>query len=131
MILSIELKMLLYSVILGIVHLLITAALSTKERGLAWNVSARDQPTKELSGVAGRVSRGFTNFKETFSFFAAAVIIVQFTTMANHTSGLGAQLYFWARLLYIPIYAAGIPFLRSIVWTISLIGIIMVLSSII
>jgi uncharacterized MAPEG superfamily protein len=131
MILSIELKMLLFSVILGIVHLFFTALLSTKERGMAWNMSPRDQPAKELTGVAGRVSRAFKNFKETFSFFAAAILIVQITTLANSTTALGAQLYFWARLVYIPIYALGIPFVRSVVWMVSIIGILMVISAVI
>jgi uncharacterized MAPEG superfamily protein len=124
-----ELKMLLYSVILGLVHLMLTAHLSTMQRGVKWNLSPRDENTTPLTGVAGRISRAFNNFKETFSFFAAAALVVQITTMGNSTSALGAQLYFWARLIYIPIYAAGIPVLRSIVWLISLVGIVMVLTA--
>ncbi|WP_176717045.1 MAPEG family protein, partial [Xanthomonas translucens] len=36
-----------------------------------------------------------------------------------HTA-LAAQLYFWARLAYVPLYAAGVPYLRSLVWAVSL-----------
>lgn len=128
MVLSIELKMLLYSVILGIVQLLIATQAITAQRGMAWNISARDQKMPELTGLAGRLDRVFKNFKETFVFFAAAIVMVQITTMANPTSALGAQIYFWARLIYIPVYAAGIPILRSLIWLVSLIGLIMVLS---
>jgi len=38
-------------------------------------------------------------------------------------------LYFWARVAYVPLYAAGVPYLRTLVWTISLIGLVMVLAA--
>jgi uncharacterized MAPEG superfamily protein len=129
MILSIELKMLLYSVILGFAQLFLVAHMKTKQNGMSWNLSPRDQKTPELTGVGGRLERAFKNFKETFSFFAAAIIIVQITSMGNNVSAIGAQMYFWARLLYVPLYAAGIPGLRSLVWLISLIGIFMVITT--
>ena len=129
MVLSIELKMLLYSVILGFVQLFLVSAMSSQQRGMAWNMSARDVPAPPLTGVAGRLERAFKNFKETFSFFLAAAVIVQFLTSGNSTSAMGAQMYFWARLLYVPIYAAGIPMLRSLVWLVSVVGIFMVISA--
>ena len=131
MILSIELKMLLYSAILGIVHLLAVSTLSTMQRGLKWNISSRDQKALELTGVAARMERAFKNFLETFPFFIAAILMVQLTQMQSSNSMLGAQLYFWARLLYIPIYAAGITMVRTLVWAVSFIGLMMVLFSLI
>lgn len=131
MILSIELKMLLYSVILGIVQLLTASLLSTLQRGVKWNISSRDQKAPELTGVAARMDRAFKNFMETFPFFVAAILMVQVTTMQNSNSMIGAQLYFWARLLYIPMYAAGITGVRTLVWSISFIGLIMVITSLI
>ena len=131
MILSIELKMLLYSVILGIVQLLTASLLSTLQRGVKWNISSRDQKAPELTGVAARMDRAFKNFMETFPFFVAAILMVQLTQMQSSNSMLGAQLYFWARLLYIPIYAAGITMVRTLVWAVSFIGLMMVLFSLI
>ena len=103
------------------------STLSTMQRGLKWNLSSRDQKAPELSGVASRMERAFKNFLETFPFFIAAILMVQFTQMQDSNSMLGAQLYFWARLLYIPIYAAGITVIRTLVWGVSFIGLIMVL----
>jgi len=40
---------------------------------------------------------------------------------------LAVQLYFWARLAYVPLYAAGIPYVRSLAWVVSLVGILMLL----
>lgn len=129
MVLSIELKMLFCSVILGIIQLLFAAHLSTMQRGIHWNVSPRDEKMPELTGVAGRVDRAFKNFMETFPFFIAAVLMVQITTLANTTTALGAQLYLYSRVIYLPLYALGVPYLRSLVWGISLLGIILVMSA--
>ena len=61
--------------------------------------------------------------------FAAAVLAVVAVDRADAQTALGAQLYFWARVAYIPLYAAGIPYLRSVVWGVSLVGILMVLAA--
>lgn len=131
MILSIELKMLLYSIILGLVQLMAAAQTATKQKGMAWNLSPRDQDKNgpELTGLAGRLDRAFKNFMQTFPFFVAAILIVQITTLANGVSNTGAQIYFWARVVYLPLYAFGIPGVRTAVWLISMIGLIMVLSA--
>lgn len=129
MILSTELKMLLYSSILGIVQLLLATHFATLQRGLKWNLSPRDEKVPELTGVAGRLSRAFKNFMETFPFFIAAIIMVQITQMHSTTSSIGAMIYFWARLVYVPLYAAGVPGIRTLVWLISFIGIVMVLAA--
>lgn len=129
MVLSIEMKMLFWASVLGIVQLLLATAFATKERGISWNVSARDQKMPELTGVPARLDRAFKNFMETFAFFAVGALIVQITGMANITSSLGAQLYMGARVLYVPIYALGIPVIRSLIWLVSLIGLLMVLSA--
>jgi len=129
MVLSTELKMLFYSAILGIIQLLLAAHFSTLQRGVKWNLSPRDEKVPELTGVAGRLDRAFKNFMETFPFFIAAIIMVQITQMHSTMSSMGAMIYFWARLVYVPLYAAGIPAVRTLVWTVSLVGLIMVMAA--
>ncbi|MEO7062778.1 MAG: MAPEG family protein [Dokdonella sp.] len=119
---SIELKVLTWSIILGLVHVLIAAALSTRQRGLTWNVGARNGAPRPLTGVAARVDRASRNFLETFAFFAAAVLAVVIAQKTSPATALGAQIYFWARLAYLPVYAAGIPYLRTLIWAVSLWG---------
>ena len=119
---SVELKMLAWSIILGVAHVLIAATLSTQQRGLAWNVSARDGAAQPLTGVAARVDRASRNFLETFAFFAAAALAVVIAHRTSPATALGAQLYCWARLAYLPVYAAGIPYLRTLIWAVSLWG---------
>lgn len=129
MVLSTELKMLFYSAILGIIQLLIAASLATSQRGVKWNLSPRDEKQPELTGVAGRMDRAFKNFMETFPFFITAILIVQITQMQSSASTYGAMIYFWARLVYVPLYAAGIPVVRTLVWSLAFIGIIMVMTA--
>ncbi|MBJ6980032.1 MAPEG family protein [Luteimonas sp. MC1895] len=124
-----ELQMLAWAIVLGLVHLMLDAAMKTSERGLAWNASARDGEAKPLGPVAGRVNRAWQNFLETFPMFAAAVLAVVAAGRTGDQAALGAQLYFWARVAYIPLYAAGIPYVRSLVWGVSLVGIVMVLAA--
>jgi len=123
----IEIQMLAWSIALGLAHVLVGAGLMTGQRGLKWNASARDGEARPLTGVAARMDRALRNFLETFPFFAAAVLAVVLTDQTGSDTALGAQLYFWARLAYLPIYAAGVPYLRSLVWVVSLWGLLQVL----
>lgn len=123
----IELKMLAWSIALGVFHVLLGAALTTRQRGLAWNVGARDATLPPLQGAAARVDRGLRNFLETFPFFAAAVLAVVWLDRGDATTALGAQCYFWARLAYVPVYAAGVPYLRTVIWAVSLWGLLQLL----
>lgn len=124
---SIEIQMLCWSTALGILQLLIAATMALIEQGLPYNVSARDEAGPAMGKVGARLVRAFRNFLETFPLFAAAVLAVTVLNKEDATSDLGAQIYFWARLAYVPLYAAGIPFLRTLVWAVSLAGVIMVL----
>jgi len=117
---SIEIRMLAWAILLGIVQLLLAAAFVTAQRGLKWNAGARDAQLPPPSGVAGRLDRALRNFLETFPFFAAAVLAVVAMGKGSAHTALAAQLYFWARLAYVPLYAAGVPYLRSLVWVVSL-----------
>lgn len=123
----IELKMLAWSVALGLVHVLLGAALTTRQRGLKWNVGARDAALPPLTGAAARVDRALRNFLETFPFFAAAALAVVMLERGDASTALGAQCYFWARLAYLPVYAAGIPYLRTLIWAVSLWGLLQLL----
>lgn len=126
---SSELMWLGWSVVLGLVYVLVAAALGTWQRGLMWNVGNRDGVAKPLTGAAARAQRASRNFLETFAFFAAAMLAVVLAHKSNTWSVLGAQIYFWARVVYLPVYVVGIPYLRTLVWAASLWGILQVLET--
>jgi uncharacterized MAPEG superfamily protein len=123
-----ETTMLLWSVVLGLEQLVIASMAMNRDVGLPYNLSSRDvPPAAPVSTMAGRLVRAFSNFRETFGFFAVAVLLVLMLNRHDQTSALGAQLYFWARLIYVPVYALGIQVVRTVVWAVSIIGLVMVL----
>ncbi|HEY0333567.1 MAG TPA: MAPEG family protein [Stenotrophomonas sp.] len=125
--LPVELRVLAWSVALGLLQLMLAAGASTAQRGSKWNVSARDGTPPALAGVAARLDRALRNFLESFAFFAVAALAVVAAQRTDGHSALGVQLYFWARVLYVPLYAFGVPVVRSLVWTVSIVGIVLVL----
>jgi uncharacterized MAPEG superfamily protein len=124
---SVELKYLGWSVYLGLVYVFLAAALATQQRGLKWNAGNRDGDAKPLTGAAARATRANLNFLETFPFFAVAVLGLAHQRLGTPHTALGAQLYFWARVVYLPVYVAGIPYVRTLVWAVSLWGLLQVL----
>ena len=124
---TVEFICLAWSVLLGLVHILIAGQARTKELGLKWNAGARDGVQPSLSPITNRLLRAQANFFETFPLFTAAILITSTTQLYSVYSHWGAILYLIARVVYLPLYAYGIPYIRSIVWMISLIGILLVL----
>lgn len=124
-----ELCLLAASVALGLLQIAIAATGSVVQRGLGWVASARDGEARLLTGVAGRLDRARGNFLETFPLFAVAMLLALALQRHNGMLVLGARLYFWARVAYLPVYAAGIPYLRTLIWTVSIVGIVMVLAA--
>jgi uncharacterized MAPEG superfamily protein len=125
---SIELKILAWTVVLGLFHVAIAATLATQQRGLKWNAGNRDGEVKILTGIAARADRASRNFLETFPFFAVAVLALAVKGSADAHTAFGVELYFWGRLVYLAVYLAGIPYLRTVVWAVSIWGLIMLIA---
>jgi uncharacterized MAPEG superfamily protein len=122
----VELELLLAAVIVGLVQIMWAAAAgSGGERNFGWLVGPRDDP-KPVGVVAGRLDRAVKNFLETFPLFATAVVAVVLAGKTGTLTLYGAALYVIARALYVPLYASGVAVARTMVWTASVIGIVMV-----
>ena len=124
-----ELRWLAFSILLGLLYVFVAAGLATRERGLKWNAGNRDGAGQPLTGAAARAARANANFLETFPFFAAAVLAVVAAGAHTPHTAIAAQLYFWARLLYLPVYIAGIPYVRTAVWAVSVWGLLQVVEA--
>jgi uncharacterized MAPEG superfamily protein len=122
-----EYQMLIWSVILGLAQLVIHVLAAIKVRGLGWAFSPRDSEQAPLPGTGGRLDRAFYNFLETFPFFAAAVLLCGILGVHSALTTWGAMLYFWARVAYLPVYALGLPVVRTGVWGVSVVGIVLML----
>jgi uncharacterized MAPEG superfamily protein len=122
-----ELRMLAFSIVLGFVHIILASHAKSNVYGYRWSAGPRDQAMPPLSGVAGRLDRALRNFGETFPLFTAAVLIAQVSDRHNAFTLWGAQLYFWARIAYLPLYAFGVPLIRSLAWNVAAAGIFLIL----
>jgi uncharacterized MAPEG superfamily protein len=122
-----ELSLLALCVCLGFVHIVAASHSASLQRGYRWSASARDEPMEPLHGVAGRLDRALKNYLETFPLFAAVVLAAHVSSRHNALTEWGAQLYFWGRVVYLPLYAAGIPLVRSLAWNVATLGILLFL----
>jgi len=121
---SIELQYLIFAIFLVLLQMVFQSTAGFLANGLAGAAGSRDDEVL-TEGIGGRFERAYYNMLETFPVFAALVLIIQITESWTSTSALAVQIYFWARVAYIPLYVVGIPFLRTIVWLGSMVGILM------
>ena len=126
---SLELHCLAWASILGLAHIFIAGNARSKELGVKWNMGARDEKVKDLSPVTQRLLRAQSNFFETFPLFASAVLIVAVSHSYSVYSYWGSLIYLLARIIYLPLYALGIPVVRTITWLLSIVGLLLVLMS--
>jgi uncharacterized MAPEG superfamily protein len=112
---TVELTLLAWATVLGLLHAVATGQYTTL------------QHARPLSGIGARVERAFTNYMQTFPFFAAAILLAHVAGRHSSLTIVGANMYFWARLVYVPLYAAGIPIARTIAFLVALLGIAFVL----
>jgi len=120
-----DLKYLLFSVILAFVQVVIAAATAQNTVGLA-TLAGNREGLGELTGLAGRAKRAHLNMLESLVLFAALVLIAAVAGKANAMTATGAMLFFWARLVYAVVYLVGVPWLRTAVWAVSVIGMVLI-----
>ena len=124
-----ELMLLVWSVLLAFVQMLIAVTGATLQVGLP-TLAANREGLAPCTGWAGRAARAHRNMLESLVIFAALVLIAVAAGKTNATTLLGAQLFFWARLVYALVYLAGIPWLRTAVWLVSVVGLGLIFSQV-
>ena len=122
-----ELAVLAWGCVLGIVHIFVAVRFKTRQYGSKWNVGARDEALPPPDPLVGRLARAQANFFETFPIFAAAALIVTLAGLSDRWTAIGALLWLGARIVYLPLYAFGVPLVRTLVFLASVVGILMVL----
>ena len=120
-----ELTYLVATLVLALVQVLLPAGGRTLEFGVGWNAGARDQTPESHNPVVGRLEGAQSNLYETRPLCIGAVMIAHVTGAESALTLWGVALYFWARVAYVPLYALGVPYIRSLVWLVSLAGLIM------
>ena len=120
-----ELQMLVWSAALTLVQMLVAVAGATLQVGLPALAGNREN-LPAMTGWALRAQRAHLNMLESLAVFAIVVLVAHVTGRASETTALGATLFFWGRLAYALIYVAGIPWLRTAAWAVSIAGILLI-----
>jgi uncharacterized MAPEG superfamily protein len=123
---TMELTMAAWTLVLAFAQIMLFDIARTRQYGSKWNIGARDGEMPPLSAMAGRLGRAQANLFETLPLFLGAVLIGHLAGRHTPMTALGAQIYFWSRLVYVPLYAFGTPVVRSLTWIVSIVGLGMV-----
>ena len=126
--LPIEIVMLAATLLLAMVNLFWAANARTKQYGTKWNMGARDEALPPIEAFPGRLLRAQANLMETLPLFAAAVLAAAWAGRLGTLTAIGATLYFVGRLVYLPLYAMGTPVVRSILWMLATLGLLLVIA---
>ncbi|HXZ54302.1 MAG TPA: MAPEG family protein [Burkholderiales bacterium] len=120
-----ELNLLVWATALAIVQVLIAVGGAFMQVGLMKLVGNREDMPK-LVGWAGRAERAHLNILQSLVLFAVLVVVAVLTNRTNDMTLLGAQLFFWGRVAYALIYLAGIQWLRTLSWLVSIVGLVLI-----
>lgn len=123
--------MLVLAVLLAFVQLALYAVCANLDHGPRYALSPRDHaPRRPASVMTGRLRRAYQNHLETLPLFAIAVLVAHVSATAGATTALASQIYIAARIVYIPCYVWGIPGLRSLVWSVAALAILVIVGEI-
>jgi uncharacterized MAPEG superfamily protein len=125
-----ELYILGWTLVLAIVQILLPAGARGQQTGLGWNAGPRDEPPPPPTKLGGRLQRAQANLYETLPLFAAAILIAHVAHREGASTLVGALLFLIGRLVYLPLYAFGVPVVRSFAWGASVLGLLLVLLAI-
>ena len=126
-----ELTCLELSVVLWLVHVLVQATVGNVELPFGYLFTSRDKPAASSGLLFGRATRALANYVENLSPFVAVALALIVTQRTGGSGALGATIWILARIVYIPIYLFGVVYARTLVWAISIVGLVMMLSRLI
>jgi len=121
-----EITVLGWSVALLLLQIVLQAGTSA-DLGPKYLFSPRDEPRESQSLLSRRLKRALANLLESYPAFVALALALALTGKAGGIGATGAWLYLTARIVYVALYAAGIPVVRTFVWLASIIGLVMML----
>ena len=111
------LEITVYFTLLTFLSVVLGAAIRNQEwttEGREIGLGNRDN-LKDPTPMGGRAERAANNSIEAAVFFVPLALVANAAGM-DQEALMGAQIAFWARVAYVPIYIAGIKYLRSLVW---------------
>ena len=122
---STEIAVLGWSVVLLLAQVLLQAV-STYDLG-PYLLGPRDDNRQSGNVMAGRLKRALENLLETYPAFVALALALAVTGKTGGIAATGAWVWLIARVVYMPLYAFGVPAVRTLAWVVSVVGLLMML----
>lgn len=116
-----------WCLVLALVQIFLPAGFRNQETGLDYNAGPRDEPGPPKRPITGRLERARNNLFETLPLFGLAVLIAWAAHRQTHAVDVAAWVYLAARVVYVPLYAMGVPKVRSLVWGVALLALLVIL----
>lgn len=118
-----QLLLLVWSTTLFAGYIGVQSVLYRLDYGVDHAATARDN--ERPPGVyAARGEKALRNLLETYAVFVVLSVAAQLAGSGDTLTFWGAQLYFWSRWVYLPLYVLGVPYVRSLVWCVSMLGLV-------
>ena len=121
---STELTFLIWSAALAFAYVLVQSTAYRLDYGIKYAGSQRDNE-RPPNKWAARGNRALRNFLETYGIFIVLAVATELSGRSDGLTQWGTQIWFWARWVYIPAYFIDVPFVRSGIWTVSMIGLLL------
>ena len=125
----VEIRIAAYGALLLFVHIFIATRYKTAQYGRKWNVGARDEELPPANVMTGRTARAQANYAETFPIAVVALFGAVLADRTTEYTALGGWIWLGARIAYLPLYMAGFKVVRTLVYTVSMVGLAMVLAT--
>ena len=122
---TIELSLLVWSAALTLVLAVVAVQGALQQVGLETLIGNRDN-MPEITGWAGRAIRAHRNLLENLVLFAILVLTAKAVGVSNGMTETGAYLFFFGRLAHAGVYIAGIPWVRTATWAVSVLGLVLI-----
>jgi uncharacterized MAPEG superfamily protein len=124
-----ELTVLAWGAVLLLVHIILAVLYKTRQYGTKWNVGARDEALPPVELVVGRLERARENFLETFPIAIVAMLAIALTDRSSALTQVAAWTWLGARVIYLPLYWAGVPVIRTLVFCVGMLALLVLLGS--
>jgi uncharacterized MAPEG superfamily protein len=120
-----ELLLLAWATVVTLVQAVIAVQGAMMQVGLPTLAGNRER-MPEITGWGGRAARAHKNMVENLVLFAALVLTAAVAGKTNAMTLLGAQIFLCARIAYALVYIIGLPWVRTAVWGVSVVGMAMI-----
>ncbi len=118
------------AVVLTIIQVVVAALLTMTQVSLP-DLAGNRENLPAVTGIADRAARAHRNMLESLVLFVALALVAHLANRANATALLGAQIFLGARVAHAILYIAGVPWLRTVAFGVSLAGLGMIAAQLI